>query len=162
MLSFELRTLFAGMCIVYSPPYKKTHLVQASSYMCMSNTTVLPSAAYHHCTCTRESTDLATACRRPNSSHYMSTASFSLWASLLVAVLLLLNLVDASSRTRKLLTGNKHLHIHIRSLLAVFQPKPPRHKTLCFMLVAPEVPVVDTTCALSTVEGDTVTFSNPE
>ena len=33
---------------------------------------------------------------------------------------------------------------------------------MCCAVAAPEVPVVDTTCALSAIDGDTVTFNNPE
>ena len=89
----------------------------------------------------------------------MGAASFNLWASSIVAVFLLFNPVDASSSSRKLLTGDKHSHDYVGRLLAILQPK---RALLCFAVAAPEVPVVDSTCALSTVEGDTVTFSNPE
>lgn len=33
---------------------------------------------------------------------------------------------------------------------------------MCFAVAAPEVPVTDSTCELSTVPDDTMTFTNPE
>lgn len=90
----------------------------------------------------------------------MPTASFHLWALPLLAFLLLFNSVDASSKTRKLLTGNKHTYTHTSMLVDSCRFKTLRH--FLNAVAAPEVPVVNSTCELSTVEGDTVTFSNPE